>query len=1000
MTDRAGGYRLPRSGHIDRTRDLTFTFNGSKLRGHPGDTLATALLANGISVIGRSLKYHRPRGIFGIGLEDPNSLLAVRDAYGYDPAITAGQVRLVAGLEARSISGAPSAAFDVGAIAQLASGVIGAGFYYKTFMWPTWRLFEPIIRRATGFGRLQSRPNHRTVQHRHATCDVLVVGGGPAGLLTARSLKNTGLSIVVADDQPALGGSLRWETASVGEGTGSDFSRELVSELEADSAYTLLSSALVASAYENNVFTVVQSITDAGGRRGERHWVIRTRMVVLASGMIDRPLLFEGNDRPGIMLSSAVRRLIGEFGVAPAKRLGIYTNNDSAYLTAFGAKAAGIDVAAIIDTRAAQVAIHADEAQRLGVSCYFESNLAETFGYRRLRGVTVVGRDANKWRLDCDGLAISGGWTPLIHLASQRGMKPTYDPVSSMFLCPQLPSGWFAVGGAAGALDIETLLSQAESVARAISSSGAAAGAAKRQLCDGAEPNKRDLARATPCRIRAASFGSVEPAWLPDFRSPGKIYVDLQNDVKVSDIKLAALENYCSVEHLKRYTTLGMGTDQGRTSNINGLAIMGLLTGREVSAVGTTTFRPPYSGVSFATIANGRRGDLHSPRCYLPADAVHRRFGAVMKDFGWERPDWYRFSDAVREQAVGAELRAVREHVGVFDASPLGKIEITGPDARQFLAKFYVSNIGTLQPGRIRYSVMLREDGVIFDDGVVTCIAEGHFLANPTSRNAKGVAAWLERWRQTEWPSLRVAVILVTSNWATVAIAGPRARDLLQRLQPDFECDKLSFGHMQFREGRIGGVAGRVARVSFTGELQYEISVPARYGAALIERLLAPGAGLTPHPVGMEAWLRLRVEKGYIHVGSDTNGRTTPLDIGMASTVAKRHDDFIGKRSLSLPFATSPDREQLIGLTALDGMLQAGGRIMAAGHTRVPCPTDGYVTSACISPSLGRSIGLGLLERGHAREGESVLVYSAGNTVRCRVGRAAFYDPGDERLRA
>ncbi len=995
MIVRNAGYRLPEGGLIDRTRTLEFTFNGKAFSGHPGDTLASALIANGVCLITRSLKYHRPRGFYGVGLEDPSSMLAVRDAYGYEPAIRAGQMSLVEGLEARSVGGWPSLNFDVGAVAQLASGMLSAGFYYKTFMWPNWRLFEPAIRRATGFGRPKSGTDHRGVQHRHATCDVLVIGAGPAGLMAARGLQRTGLSVFVADGERTLGGSMLWESARIDGHAAVIFSRRVLAELESDAACTLLPSTLVTAAYENNVFTLVQSLHDAGGICHERHWKVKARHVVLATGMIDRPLLFQGNDRPGIMLSSSVRRLMGEFAVAPARRLAIYTNNDSAYLTAINARRSGVAVAGIIDTRAADAAIHAKTAAELGIVCHFESQIAKTSGYRRLTGVTVRAAGGETRPIACDGLAISGGWTPLIHLAAHRGVKPVYDAERSIFVCRELPAGWVAVGGVNGALDLETVVRQAAQAAKVIAE------------------DRGDAARCPVVpegfapRIEAASFGTVTPHWIPRHGSPEKMWVDLQNDVKLSDIELAVRESYVSVEHLKRYTTLGMGTDQGRTSNVNGIGVLAAMTGREISAVGTTAFRPPYSAVRMATIANERRGDLYRARRYLPADAIHREWGAVMEDFGWERPDWYGSNSTndgsrgnQREAAVAAEMRAVRDHVGIFDGSSLGKIEVTGPDAARFLAKFYISDVATLKTGRLRYSVMLREDGVIFDDGVVARIGPNHFLLSPTSGNAEPVGAWLERWRQTEWPMLKVAVSEITANWTAIAIAGPKSRELLRRLKPDFDVAGAAFSHMEFREGSLGGVHGRVARVSFTGELQYEIAVPSRYAAAVMRALLAADAELAPRPVGMEAWLRLRLEKGYLHVGSDTNGRTTPLDVGMGSIVAKRQDDFIGKRSLTLPSAAGGEREQLVGLTAIDGPLQAGGRILAATHHGPPCPTEGYVTSACFGASVGRFVGLALLQRGHQRHGETVSVYGAGATVRCRVCNPPFYDPKNERLHA
>jgi len=983
MTMSPYGYRLPSGGLIDRSRTLSFTFNGEAFKGHPGDTLASALIANGVNIIGRSFKYHRPRGFYGAGLEDPNSMLAVVDGYGYDPALRAGQVRLCEGLEARSVTGWPSASFDLAADVQLFAKVLSAGFYYKTFKWPTWALFEPFIERSTGFGKPRGIPGTRTAHHRNACCDVLIIGGGSAGLSAARALLGSGLSVILADDQPQFGGSMNWETAVIDGRSGDDWARAVAAELQADPNCTLLTSTMVTAAYEGNNFTLLQSIADDRGVPCEYLWKLRADKVVLATGMIDRPLLFAGNDRPGIMLSSSVRRLIGEFGVAPARRLAVYTNNDSGYVTALAAKGAGIEVQAVVDTRPASLAIHADAARKAGIECLFESQITATTGYRRVSSITIREKQSHRQRLPCDGLAVAGGFTPLIHLASHRGVKPSYDATGGMFLADNLPEGWFAAGGVTGALDLSAALVQGSQCGQSIGTA------------------RRVSVRRTPDEtVKADSFGAVAPLWRPREGSSSAMWVDFQNDVKASDVELAHRENYVSVEHLKRYTTLGMGTDQGRTSNVNGLALMAELRGRPVDAVGTTTFRPPYTAVRMGAIANRRQGDLYRPRRFLPAHNVHEKLSAVFEDFGWERPDWYRSNGVDRETAVAVEMAAVRTHVGVFDGSSLGKIEVTGPDAAAFLSRFYVSNMATLKKGRIRYSVMLKEDGVIFDDGVVACLAENHYLASPTSGQAEAVAAWFERWRQTEWPSLRVAISPVTSNWASIAIAGPRSRDLLACLEPDFDISNAAFPHMEIRQGEAAGVPARVARISFTGELQYEISVPARYASSLIEFLLVSRGDIKPRVIGLEAWMRLRLEKGYLHLGSDTNGRTTPLDVGMAGIVAKRKDDFIGKRSLSLSFATSHEREQLVGLLPLEGTLEVGGRILAPNHTKPPCPTEGYVTSACFSPSLGHSIGLALIERGYVRLGETVSVYSGGTVTACRISSPVFYDPDNQRLQS
>jgi len=982
MNHRNSGYRLTDGGLVDRSQMLDFSFNGVAMKGYAGDTLASALLANGVNIVARSFKYRRPRGFFGVGAEDPNSAVAVQDGYSYEPALRAGQVWLAQGMKVRSVGGWPRVEFDLGAVTQLFSGMLGAGFYYKTFKWPFWALFEPFIRKATGYGAPAKATNDRTVQQRHAVCDVLIIGAGPAGLAAATALRGSGLKVVVADDQKEPGGSCRWESARFDGVPAAEWSRHIATQVAADADCTLLAGTTVTGAYENEMFTLVQTIMDEQGVRGERIWKLMARYVVLASGMVDRPLMFEGNDRPGVMLSSAVRRFIGEFGVSPARRLAVYTNNDSAYLTALQAKAAGVDVVAIVDTRPANSAIYLNEARAVGITCYCESQIESTRGYRRLEAIALrQAATPNIVWIFCDGVAVSGGWTPAIQLAAHRGVKPEYDVERSMFLCKDLPAGWFAVGGANGALDLQVALDQAHAAAHAIAEATVTTLNGQRFIAS------------------ARGFGAIRAFWLPTHGASHRMWVDLQNDVKVSDISLAVQENYVSVEHLKRYTTLGMGTDQGRTSNVNGLALLAALSGCAISAVGTTSFRPPYTATSMRSIAGARSGDLYRPRRYLPAHAVHIALGAVVLDFGWERPDWYRSNGDDREAAVRAEMASVRNGVGVFDASSLGKIEVTGPDAAAFLARFYVSNIATLKPGRVRYSVMLREDGVIFDDGVVTCVAENHYLASPTSGNAEVVAAWFERWRQTEWPQSRVAIAQVTSNWASIAIAGPKARELLMRLEPGFDASGKAFAHMEFREGPVAGIPARVARISFTGELQFEISVPARYAGALMQSLLAETA-LTPLPIGMEAWLRLRLEKGYIHLGSDTNGRTTPLDLGMGDIVSKRKDDFIGKRSLELSFAVDVRREQLVGLIATRGVLETGGRILAKAHVRPPCPTEGYVTSACESPSLQRSIGLALLEQGHQRTGEKVRVLCGKNLIECLVCEPTFYDPKNERLHA
>nr|WP_247748323.1 2Fe-2S iron-sulfur cluster-binding protein [Ruegeria sp. R13_0] len=966
---------MENGGRIDRSHPFRFTYNGRSLSGFAGDTLASALLANGSGIIGRSFKYHRPRGIYAAGVEDPNAMLAVRDAHGYEPGLRAGQVALVDGLEAKSVTGWPSPDFDlVASFTRFAAPFMTAGFYYKTLKWPNWSWYEEAIRKAAGFGLPDGAVDGRLREYRHATCDVLVIGAGPAGLAAVRALKGSGRDVVLVDHANAAGGALRWEDADVDGQSGMDWADGVVSDFTAEGG-TLLLNTFVTGAYEGNFFTMVESLVDEGGLKGERIWKLKAEHVILATGSVDRPLVYQNNDRPGTLLSSSVRQFIGEYGVAAGQQLVIFTNNDSGYLTALKVARAGLSAPHIIDTRQAPSEAHVEAARAAGSRVHLGAHVSNVTGGKHVKAVAVSGESGQQVSLPCDAIALAGGSTPVVHLAAHRGSKPVYDEASASFVCPTLPRRWYSAGAVTGARNLAEVLAQGHEAAQTIANTGA----------------------DVPQSEVMLGMGGVAAMWQAPTGNPKNMFVDLQNDVKASDIKLAARENYVSVEHLKRYTTLGMGTDQGRTSNINGLAIMADATGRDIGVVGTTTFRPPYTATRMGAIAHHRQMDGYAPRRLMPAHQDHVAHGAKFEDFGWQRPDWYGCNGTDREAAIKVEMKAVRGAVGVFDASPLGKIEVAGPDARAFINKFYVSNLTTLKTGRVRYSVMCHDDGIIFDDGVVACIDDNLFLAGPTSGNAESVAAWFERWRQTEWPDMQVAIAPVTSNWAAIALAGPKARDLLAKLSPDFDISKDAFPHMHYREGNIAGVPARVARVSFTGELQYEVSVPARYGQALMQAAMREGDAMGAKRIGMEAWLRLRLEKGYLHLGSDTNGRTTPLDIGMGGVVAKKQADFLGKRALSLPYNASGRREELVGLKPIDAPIQIGGRILADGYDSVPCPTIGNVTSACDSPDAG-NIAMALIERGASRIGERVNIYAEGSISEAKICVPVFVDPKNERL--
>lgn len=968
---------------IDRSKPLMFRFNGRELSGYYGDTLATALAANDVRVVARSLKYHRPRGLFGTSVEDPTSMLAVRDAHGGDPAVRAGEVQLVNGLEATTLRGWPSEHFDVGSVAQLAAPLLAAGFYYKTFMWPSWKLFEPAIRASAGFGRPTPLDSRRILLQQHDTCDVLIIGAGPAGLAAAIPLANSGLRVVVAEQEPAAGGSLRWEDGNVDGLEGVRWANHAVERL-CGKAAVVLTNTVVAGAYPGNLFTLVQTFRDERGVTGQCLWKLRANYVVVATGSIDRPLVFQANDRPGTMLATAVRRLVAGYAVAPCARLVLYTNNDEAYATAFAAHRSGLDVPLIVDTRPRPrpMARCANVAHDLGIECWFDSEITDTRGYKGITQVTVTRRDGRRLRQDCSGLAVSGGYSPQVHLLAQAGAQVSFDACRGMYLCKQPPDNWHIVGSAAGIMALDAAIRSGKAAAVAVlgGNTGGSSMHVKPDTC-------------------VPAVSPAQPEWIASRGKRSKMWVDLQNDVKVSDIDLAVREGYASIEHLKRYTTLGMGTDQGRTSNANGAAVLAQLTGKPVQAVGRTTFRPPYTPIRMDAITGYRRGNLYRPRRITPMHDANERLGAVFSEFGWMRPDWYETNGTTRENAVREESLGIREAVGLFDASPLGKFEVVGPDAAKFVNRFYISNLDTLKPGHARYSVMLRDNGTILDDGVVTCIDPCHYLVGTTSGNARTVGLWLERWHQIQWPHMRVAIVPVTSGWATVAIAGPRARAVLKRCEPTFDVSADQFKHMQFREGMVAGIPARITRVSYTGELQYEISVPARFGESLFDEIFSKGKEFGIRPVGMEAWLRLRLEKGYVHLGQDTNSRTIPDDIGMGKIAWAKTVDFIGKRSLVLSEHLKDDREQLVGLHSKQ-TLEAGARILRPGAGKPPCATEGYVTSACFSAALGIPIAMGLVGNGRQLYGETVRVYSSGKIVDATIGTPVFYDADNDRLRA
>ena len=949
-------YRLETGGFIERDRPLTFTCNGQRFTGYAGDTLASALLANGVRVVGRSFKYHRPRGILAAGVEETNAVFRIDSGVLSVPLVRATMQPLVEGLSATTENAWPSIGFDFGRVLDFTHWLWPAGFYNKTFKWPSWQWYEGLIRRSAGSGRLPAGQDASDYYQHNLHCDVLVVGGGPAGLREALAASRAGSHVVIAELEPRLGGRLRHDGGEIDGMPALQWLERAVAELHHAGQVRVLTSTTVTGYYDHDVLVAVdRSNADDPTRPVERLWKIRAKRVVLASGAIEQPLVFANNDRPGIVLAGAVRRYIAEYAVTVGRSVVVATNNDDAYRTAFALHTAGIQVPAIVDSRAVPAPELTREAAARGLEVIGNAVIVDTTGTHGVREVEVRALSGDGRSLTgasrsirCDALAMSGGWSPAAHLYSQAGGKLRYDDVQACFVPDRCAARVSVVGAANG-----------------------------------------DFGR--PLAIRALVRTPSGPS--------NRQWIDFRHDVTAADIELAARENFSAVEHMKRYTTAGMSIDQGKTSNLSAMSLLAEQTGRTIAEVGTTTFRPMYSPVSMGALTAGINGDRYAPRRVMPAQSWHAAHGADFDDYGsWQRPACYPRRGETRDAAIEREVLVTRNAVSLFDGSPLGKIEVKGPDAAEFLNRIYVNNALTLKPGKARYGLMLNENGVIIDDGVFACMAPGHFLVSTTSGGAERIAMWMDEWHQCEWPGLKLVIAPVTTQWAVLTLAGPRARGLLASIDSDIDFSAGAFPHLSFRMGRLAGSPARVQRVSFSGEASFEVSVPALRGESLWEAFMAAGTALGIEPIGVEALMVLRTEKGFLHVGSDTDGTTNPYDVGFGGVVDKKKGDFVGRRSLLRSHDRRPDRRQFIGLepVSTSDRLVAGSHLMAStgGKRR----SEGFVTSACLSPTFGKSIGLGLLERGFTRKGEVVTVFNEGRSFEARVVDPAFYDPAGERM--
>lgn len=951
------GWRLSHGGSlIDRERPIAFRWGRRRLTGLSGDSLASALMANGVGILGRSFKYHRPRGLLAAGLEEPNAIVQWGEGPRSTPNLKATAVELHEGLVASAVNAFPSPEHDLLAVNGWFKRFIPAAFYYKTFTWPHWHWFEPLIRRAAGLGKVPAEPDPDTYARAIRDVECLVIGGGLAGLEVAARYAAEGRRVLLAESEPHFGGAIH------GPASADDRARasRLVAELAAHSLVDLMPRTTVLALQDHGFVTMLERLTDhlsPKARTGPRQrlWTLRTSHIVIASGAHERPLVFAGNDVPGVILASAAAILLERYALAPGRRLVLAANNDRAWDCALAFAGAGVSVAAILDARAAADPARMAAARDFGIPTLFETVPWQVRGRRKVRGIKLAKLNSDGCAqptgeaLACDAVLVSGGFSPVVQLHGQAGGALHWDMQAQAFVPQQPMSGWRIVGAAAG-----------------------------------------------------EGLGPVQPVWhvaADPARPSPDAFVDFQNDVTAADVALAHREAFQAVEHLKRYTTLGMASDQGKTSNVNGLAIMAGMMGVSPEAIGTTRFRPPYEPAAIGAFAGHRTGDLLKPRRELPAHAAHEALGAAFEEYGlWHRPACYPRPGESEPGAVYREAAAVRASVGLLDASPLGKIEVKGPDAATFLDRMYAGRVSNLRPGTCRYGLMLSEHGIIFDDGIVARLAADHFLVGTTSSNAGAVYQRFEEWLQCEWPELRVAFANVTQGWAVMNIAGPQARAVLAALDSDIDLSTDAFPHLAHREGRIEGAECRIQRVSYSGELSYEISVAARFGTALHDRLMEAGRGFGITPFGIEALMVLRAEKGFLHLGSDTDGTTFPDDVGFGTPVHKRKDDFVGRRSCLLSEATRRDRRQLVGLESFNGdLLPIGAHVVPKGLEPV---SEGWVTTSVRSPALGRACALAVIREGRARLGEEVAVWDLGRQIRARIVAPCAFDPGGARMHA
>jgi methylglutamate dehydrogenase subunit C len=972
-------------GQIDRNRSLRFTFDGQPYTGHPGDTLASALLANGVRLMGRSFKYHRPRGPLSAGSEEPNALVELRTGGRQEPNTRATVAELFDGLTAQSQNRWPSLRFDAMAINDRLSPFFAAGFYYKTFMWPKsfWeKLYEPIIRHAAGLGSVSREEDPDEYDKGFLHCDLLVIGGGPAGLMAALTAGRAGARVILADEDFVFGGRLNAETFAVGGAEGSVWAVGVLAELASMPNVRLMPRTTVIGCFDHGIYGAVERVSDhfaapVAGKPRQALWRIYAGRAILSGGATERPVAFENNDRPGIMLAGAVRAYANRWGVAAGQRVAVFTNNDDGLRTALDLQAKGVDVVAVIDSREGGDLLP-------GIRHLRGAEVIDSAGRLGLKSITVRQQNGRTEVFQVDALGVSGGWNPNMNIHSHHRSRPVWDSAIAAFVPgADGPPGLIVAGAAAGIL----------STLGALRTGRDAAVAALEAL------GQRALAPDLPAAEDAPT--RISPLW--HVRSgKGRAWIDQQNDVTVKDVKLAHQENFTSVEHLKRYTTLGMATDQGKTGNVIGLAVMAELTGRSIPETGTTIYRPPYTPVALGALAGRSRGRAFKPYRLTPSHDWAAEQGAIFVEVGnWLRTQWVpRAGETEWRQSVDREVLATRRSVGICDVTTLGKIDIQGTDAGAFLDRVYANTFSTLAVGKCRYGLMLREDGIVFDDGTTARMGEHEFVMTTTTANAVTVFRHLEFCRQCLWPDMDVQLISTTEAWAQFSVAGPNARKLLEKVV-DQDISDAAFPYMGAGNVTVGGLRARLFRISFSGELAFEIAVPTRYGDALLREMLAQGAEFEPVVYGTEALGVMRIEKGHV-AGGELNGQSTALNMGLGKMVSKKKDS-IGMVLSQREGLVDPDGYRLVGVKPVDpmGKLVAGSHFLEIGAASVAANDGGWLSSKVFSPHLGCDIALGYLKSGDRKIGTRMRAVNlvGGTETEVEIVSPHFFDPEGERLR-